>query len=170
MLRYLIAAFFCAFTVTAHSQQSDTEALRRMNDVLYGPLKQIEYFGFIHVHIKNSGEQTLGMSSEDLTDFLKLRYMNNFANVAYRKEGNILGVQNMDRIGSLWCGVWTVGTDFPVAYHVECNCGSLSKPTTLTDEVLGYGNKTNVPESIRQALDSMVSKFAIQFFKTRREM
>lgn len=141
-----------------------------MDEVLYGPLKQIEYFGFIHVHIKNAGDQKLGMSSEDLTDFLKLRYKNNFANVAYRDEGNLLGVQNADRVGYLWCGVWTVGTDFPVAYHVECKCGSMSNPTTLTDAVLGYGNKKNVPESIRQALDSMVSKFAIQFFKTRKEM
>lgn len=171
MIRLLLIVLSVCLPAVAHAQQKQQDFEKLMNDFLYGGLKKIESFGFIHVHVKNADDNRLGLKSEELTDYLKLRYKNNFANVAFTDQSKHLGdIKNNDRTGYLWCGVWTVGDDFPVAYHVECKAGSFENPTILSDTVLGYGNKRNVPETIKKSIDEIISRFAIQFYKTRGEM
>lgn len=173
MLKKILACAVIVFLspLLRAEQVNPQDIQKRWEEVLYGGLKKIEYFGFIHVHLKNKESTKIGLSEEELGDFLRLRYRNNFGNVPYRNLGaKMFDVKDASAVGNLWCGVWTVGDDFPVAYHVECKAGSMANPTILTDAVLGYGNKKNVPETIKKALDDMLSQFAIQFFKTRGDM
>jgi hypothetical protein len=161
----------CCWPLLGNGQQTQQDVESFMNELLYGGLKKIDSVGFIHVHLKNSESNKLGLTSEDLTDFLKLRYKNNFGNIPFLDKSKKIGeIKNREAIGNLWCGVWTVGDDYPIAYHVECRFGSFGNPSIVSDEVLGYGNKRNVPESIKNSIDRMTSEFAIQFYKSRGEM
>lgn len=165
-----VSVMLCSLPLSAQ-QINPQDFQKRLEDALYGDLKKIEYFGSIHVHLKNTDSTKIGLNEEELGDFLRLRYRNNFGNVPYKDLGaKRLDVKDKSAMGYLWCGVSTVGDDFPIAYHVECKVGSMANPTILSDAVLGYGNKRNVPESIKKSLDNMISQFAIQFFKTRGEM
>jgi hypothetical protein len=170
-VKYLIPILCLAFSVSAQAQESPEDYQRRFDALMYGDLRKVEYFGFIHAHIKNDESARIGITESEMTDFLKLRFKNNFGSTPYKDLGSkLLEQKNPESIGYLWCGVWTVGDDFPIAYHVECKGGSLSKPTILTDAVLGYGNKRNVPEAIKKSIDGMLAQFAVRFFKTRGEL
>ncbi len=137
----------------------------------YRDVKLIEKFGFINMYVKAREEDhRIGLSDEELTSFLKLRYKNNFANVPYKKTNRNISEEDKKKIGTLWCAVWTVGKNYPIAYHVECRMGTYSNDRIFGDATLGFGSKENVPDSIREAVDRMVSGFAILFFKYRGEL
>lgn len=167
--RFLFALLL--FPLVAHGEQTQEDLWKFIEESLYGDLRKIESFGFIHVHVKNSKEKGLRPDEKELTDYLKLRFKNNFANVPFKDQSaNLSNILESEKIGRLWCGVWTVGSDYPVAYHVECKAGPFSKPEMLSDEHLGYGNSRNVPDQLRKSIDEMVSEFAVRFFKTRKEI
>lgn len=170
MFRLLLIFLSAYLPVFAHAQQTPEDWQKKFEEILYGDLKKIESFGFIHVHVKNEEKNKIGMKSEGLTDYLKLRYKNNFSTVAFKSDVFPDKEEVKPKVGYLWCGVWTVGDNYPVAYHVECKLGSWKKSDILEDAVLGYGTKENIPESIRKTLDQIVSRFAIQFYKVRGEM
>lgn len=143
---------------------------RDLENILYSDLKKIESIGFINVRNK-SKKSGIQLNTDELTDYLKLRYKNNFAGFPYRDQsGKLGGLKDAEKIGGLWCSVWTVGTDYPVAYHVACKIGSLKRTEIVDSEFLGYGNKGNVPDSIKKAIDDMVTEFALTFFRVRGEM
>ena len=170
LLSLLLGAVLCFFTFNASAEQKQ-DAKTFIDNLLYGELKHIESFGFIYVHIENTESSRLQLNENDLTDYLKLRFKNNFSGVQYKDKTNSLAdIKDPKKIGNLWCGVWTVGDDYPVAYHVECQLGSFQKDRILTDAVLGYGSKRNVPDTIRKSIDDIVSRFAVKFFKVRGEM
>lgn len=55
------------------------------------------------------------------------------------------------------CKVWTVGDDYPIAFHVECRLLPISFNNIdgyhgLEQAVLGYSNTTNLEESVKDAL------------------
>ena len=171
ILAFAVIAFLSPLLRAQQFNSQDFQ--KRFEDARYGDLKKIKYFGSIHVHLKNEKSTKIDLNEEELVDYLRLRYKNNFGSVPYRNLGvNMvtLGLKEASTVGRLWCGVWTVGDDFPVAYHVECSFGSMERLQILTDAALGYGNKKNVPETIKKTLDDMLSQFAIQFFKTRGDM
>jgi hypothetical protein len=170
-MRFAFIFAMLALPLTGSAQQNQESTEKSVYDVLYADLKKVESFGFIHVHIKNSDGNPLGLSSQDLTDHLKLRYKNSFANVPFRDQSkNLMHVRDPEKVGYFWCGVWTVGDNYPVAYHVECRAGSFANSSILKDAVLGYGNKKNVPDTVKESISNIVSEFAIRFFKTRGEM
>ncbi len=168
MKRTTVAVVLSCCCVSALAQSDDVQ--KKINEILYGGAKRVQEFGFIHVHIKNDNDGKFGLKSEELSEFLRLRFKNSFASVPYRPAGNALGRKDPDTTGYLWCGVWTVGDTYPVAYHVECKMGPLSKPTMFTDASLGFGSDKNVASSIRGALDDMTTRFATDFFKARGEL
>jgi hypothetical protein len=170
MRRTLLCMFLALLSINTYAQGTDKSFEERMNEVLYGDLRKIERFGFIYVLVRSESEDKVGLKSEDLTDYLKLRYKNNFGGFPYKEITDWQNAPPAEKTGNLWCGVWTVGNSFPVAYHVECRMGSMKQSRIVEDAVLGYGNRSNVPETIRKTLDRMVSDFAIRFFKTRGEM
>jgi len=172
----LLLLLICSFAVYSEENVNNKFDENYFFNLLYGDLKYIEKFHFIHVHVKgkpkDKDENKIGLSDEELTSYLKLRYKNNFANIPageYIYEPNLSDVEKR-KLGNIWCGVWTVGQDYPVAYHVECRLGSEINKRIVHDEHLGYGNKDNVRKSIRESLNSMIENFAITFFKIRDEL
>jgi hypothetical protein len=170
-VKTLLLATLLSVSSLGYAQEAPKDFAKRMEDILYGDLRKMEYVGYIYAHVKNEESSKIGLNDEELTNYVKLRFKNSFAGVQYKNLGNnISNVSNKSAVGYLWCGVWTVGDDYPIAYHIECRFGSMQNPRILTDAVLGYGNKNNVPDTIKKSLDDMMSRFAIQFFKTRGEL
>ena len=153
------------------AEEKTGEQFSDLLQIMYRHVKWVEKFGTIRFHVKNEKDNAIGLSSEKLTDFLKLRYKNNFANFPYETIGllDMISEEQRKKLGSLWCGVWTVGEDYPVAFHLECKLGTYSDDI-FKDAVLGVGSKKNVPDTIRKEADRMVSDFAVDFFKYRGEL
>jgi hypothetical protein len=63
-----------------------------------------------------------------------------------------------------------VGTDYPVAYHVGCSGGNFENSSFWNDAFLGYGSKTDVPTSAKEAIGKLIERLAIVFFKVKGEM
>lgn len=138
-------------------------------EIFYGDLRKIESFVFIYAHVKGDAKSGIGLTDSEMTDYVRLRFKNSFAGVPYR-ETPFSSIKDPAKAGSIWCGVWTVGDNYPVAYHVEIRFGTMEKDRIYTDEVLGYGNSKVAQEKVKQVLDNMITQCAIKYFKLRGEM
>lgn len=170
MIRLILISVLLSLPWLVSAQQTQQDFEKEVNEFSYRHLKNIEYFGIIHVRLKNAESNKIGLNEGDLTDYLKLRYKNNFANIPFRDLRSNLADFTKEKVGLLLCSVWTVGDDYPIAFHVECKAGPAGNPSILTDAYLGYGNKRNVPDTIKKVLDEIVSGIAIRFYKARGEM
>lgn len=178
-LRKIISAAAILFAVNTFAQQpSASTGLGDLEKRLYGELAAIKYFGNINVVVegtdvlKPNSKNAIGLSSEDLTQYLRLRYRNNFADVPYREidYSKFPPASERPNIGNLWCKAWTVGDNYPVAYYVECKMGTLMKFDVGHDAALGYGNASTTKDEIRKSIDRMVTEFAQLFFRVRGEL
>jgi len=154
---------------------SDTDVLKWQ----YGEFRDIRSFGLINVWFEGEDAKKIGLSEEELTDYLKLRFKNNFANITY-EDAIAAGIAAGEKVGDLFvnkakgkklgllrCIVWVVGDDFPIAYHVKCKAGNFLDQDVWESANLGYGSKNNVPDSIKETLDSHVEELAILVFKVK---
>ncbi len=55
--------------------------------MFYAAFKPVDSFGLIIVQFEGDDAPAIGLSKEDLTDFLKLRFKNNFAKIPLRDPG-----------------------------------------------------------------------------------
>ena len=70
------------------------------------------------------------------------------------------------------CFVWTVGNDYPVAYHVECEVHSYGSgrshwKSNTQNAVLGYDSSENVPQTIDQKLEDFIEDLASLYYDAR---
>ncbi len=141
----------------------------------YGELLKIQHFGYITVHVNGDGE-TIGLNDNDLTDYAKLRFKNNFSRVSYeevsKEEFKTLAsdAAKARAVGVFSCRIWVVGNNYPIAYHVKCEGGNPNNFSIWSDEVLGYGSKSNFPEAVRKSISEMMEKLALIYFKIRGEI
>lgn len=142
-----------------------------MMDIIYGELKEIEYFNYIYVYIAGEDVEKIGLNREVLTIYAKLKFKNNFAYINYKDI--VLPHDATDsekkKKGSLWFKVWTVGDDYPIAYYIRCKAGNYFR-YFWENEVLGFGSKDNVPDEIKKIIGEMIEKLAIDFFTVRGEI
>ncbi len=135
-------------------------------------LQEIKKFVSVEVQTQGSAEK-IGLKSTELTDLTRLAFLNNFPGVALESSGgpSLDGVERPNQVGFINCEVWTVGEEYIVAYHVECNAGlyatSRAPNAVWGHALLGYGPKDQVPDSIRKGLRSLIEKFALVFFRSR---
>ena len=138
----------------------------------FAELGQIKKFVSVEVLTHGTAEK-LGLKSGELTDVTRLTFLKNFHGVALEGSGGPPpdGTERLNQLGFLTCEVWTVGEEYIVAYHVDCNAGSyfMSRtPGSLWNRaILGYGPKDDVSTEIPKGLRSMVEQFAASFFKVR---
>jgi hypothetical protein len=141
----------------------------------YAELRQIKKFVSVEVQTQGTAEK-LGLMSGELTDVTRLTFLKSFPGVALEGSGGPSpdGTERSNQLGFLACEVWTVGEEYIVAYHVDCNAGSyfMSKtPGSLWNRaILGYGPKDEVSGAIHKGLRSMVEQFATSFFKVRGDV
>ena len=138
-------------------------------------LAQIKKFVAIEVQVQGTSER-LGLRSGELTDQTRLIFLKNFPGVALEMSGtsSLDGKERLSQLGFLTCEVWTVGEEYIVAYHLDCNAGSYfmpGRPGTLWNRaILGYGPKGDISDAVHGGLRSMVEQLAATFFKVRAEV
>ena len=164
--------------------------------ITHAGFKQIQGFGHISVNVLGSAEK-FGISEKELTDFLKLKIKNNFAGIKIFTQKQLIelcGISaeeylnnknpfscSSEKIGYISLEIWTVGHDYPIAFHVSCKSGSIRhyhfiesglacSPIIWEKAFLGYGSKDSVPDDIRNSVESLIEKLAIVFFKVRGEL
>jgi hypothetical protein len=152
---------------------SYADELQDWQKKVYAGLRSIEKFGSINVSLTGTAEK-LGLNTAQLTDHLALRFKNNFAGMKYEEMMKPYTVPPGDaarsKIGTLWCHVWTVGDNYPVALHVTCRLGNFVDPDVHSNAVLGYASKASIQSEVKDSLNSLSEEFAIFFFKMRGEM
>ncbi len=141
----------------------------------YEDLKLISFFGSISVsvHLADSAKpaKSSGLSSEDLTQFMRIQFGRYFSGVPFRgiDASHWSDEENRRAMGRFSCRVWIEGDDSPVAYQVKCQISTSDHLNIIEDASLGYGPKDKVATIVRQQIDRMVESFALIFSRVRSE-
>lgn len=159
--------------LTSFSQDKNLTENKRptLMQIIYKDFKEIEYFGFIHVYVKGDYAEKIGLNSETLTKYAKLKFKNNFAYINYKNIDLPYNAPDSEKKkrGSLHIFIWTVGDDYPIAYYIRCKAGNYFG-YFWEIEALGVSSKDNVPDKIKKTIGEMIEKLAIDFFVVRNEM
>jgi hypothetical protein len=172
MIRHLMHFFIAIVLITESSAFAEGKK-QNFESILYREFKTIENFGLINVSLEGSAEK-IGMKKEALTDYLRLRFKNSFARMEFKEPENLIAAfldkEKAKRIGSIYVEVWTVGDDYPIAYHIKINAGNFFNGREYENAILGYGSKQTVPDSIRKSISQLIDDLAVAFFKARGEL
>ena len=135
--------------------------------------------------------EIIGLDEKKLTDYLRLKVKNNFADIKFindyteyyikQRDDNIPMFKDFKRnpdyidrenVGFIGLTVWVVGNNYPVAYYIRCTFENFTECNSLMNELstLGYGSKDNVPDRIKKFIGEYIEKFAIDFYKARGEL
>lgn len=168
ILLLIILLIFFTLSFSINSQES-------LEDILYRDFKDVETFGYINVKVQGEQAFSIGLKSEELTDYARLKYKNNFAAIAFQEitAGEAYLYQEEEeakKVGSIWFRVWTVGETFPIAYYIECRAGSYKNYEMWKDEVLGFCDEKEIKQIVRHEITRMMENLAITFFKVRGEI
>jgi hypothetical protein len=167
-----IVCLFFSFIVFPNKfmAQDKTSIDEQFDRLIYEDFKKIKIFGPLIVLFEGDAEK-IGLNKNDLTDFLKLKVKNNFAGFQIKTiDRSDLEKSISPTIGRIVVSVWVVGTDYPVAFHIEIQAGSLNKFDIYEKAILGYGSKNNVPNTIKKVIGDLIEAFAIKFYKVRSEI
>src|SRR6476661_45978 len=102
--------------------------------------------------------EKIGLDRQSLSSFLGMKFLNGFAflqsDFAFDKT-----YQTWE-IGLFECETWTVGSNYPIAFHVQCAGGSMDEPREWHYASLGYGPQNKMSETVRETLDSIIQEYA----------
>ena len=162
------------FTFYSFAYAADDEKEKiNWESILYSGFKTIQTFGSISVSLQGSAEK-IGLKEKELSNYLKLRFKNSFAKYEYKEVEKLFDAMKDKKIaptiGLIHIQVWTVGDDYPVAYHISINAGNLNNVRVYTEAYLGFGSKSNVPDTVKESISSLIDDLAIAFFKARGEL
>ena len=120
-------------------------------------------------------DTSLWLSKEIITDYAKLRFRNNFADIPILDLKNaikIVEIYSSDEMGLILIHVWAVGNDYPIAWHISFKVSTLEDFTRYVYKQagLGYISKYNILDSIKQQIDQMTEEFATIFFKAQGKL
>lgn len=147
---------------SSKAQTSRGEKPFDVDRLLYQSFKLSKCFSAF-VYFEGSAE-SLGLNKDRLTDSLRLRLKNAIASMPFCKEGQLDGAT------FVFLRVWTVGKDYPVAFHLDLNAGTPSNARAFEHAILGYGSKEGIEEQVKRSINNLVESFAIAFHKGRGEM
>lgn len=140
----------------------------------FSDLRQIKKFVSVEVQTQGTAEK-VGLNGGELTDLTRSAFLNKVPGVPVEgsRGPSADGTDRLNQLGFFTCEVWTVGEEYIVAYHVDCNAGSyiaLNTPGNLWNRaLLGYGPKDEVSEAVRKGLRTIIEQFALSFAKVRAE-
>lgn len=171
MVRLLSLCVF-ALSLTAGTSAFGGEEKPNWEGIFYSGFKTIDSFGMVNVSLQGSAEK-IGLKKEELTDYLRLRFKNSFAGLPYKEEDLFKIYQDATKSGKtgvINVTVWTVGDDYPIAYHIAIAAGNLAEPRQYETALLGYGSNKNVPDTVRKGISDLTDDLAVAFFKARSEL
>lgn len=163
--------FLSVLLVSASAQAEQNNPY--VESYLYSGFKTIKNFSSIDVYLRGTAEE-IGLSKEDLTNYLRLRFKNSFANTSYKKTSfEKIMEENKEKQsdrGDISIIVWTVGDDYPIAFHIEISAGNYSNLGQYETAILGYGSEQKITESVKESISELVDDLAIAYFKARGEI
>jgi hypothetical protein len=182
-----VITLFSTSTVRSQGGQSDSfdfySAYSRIVDSVikanHGPAySKVEKFIAVSVTLLSDDE--LGLDEQELDDYAALRFKNSFAAIKFDRELSESSFvdfppEEKDAVhGVIMFKVWTVGIDYPIAYHISIMAGTIGPGDSNTDRhtnaYLGNCGKTDVMDIVKECIDSLMEDFAIEFFKARGEL
>ena len=135
-----------------------------MRESEYRPAREIKRFTEPTILLRGTAEE-IGLDSRTLDSFLEMKFLQNFAflqsAVAFDKTYETW------EIGLFECEAWTVGSNYPIAFHVQCAGGSMDEPKHWRSATLGYGPKDKIVEMVKKTLDAIVEDYATFVQKAR---
>jgi len=131
---------------------------------------------FIIIDVKIQSDSEIGLDESKLEDYARLRYKNNFADIEY--DGKLANIPENElppeeqgqEFGTIMINVWTVGAEYPIAYHVSIIGGTTAKFSCHENAFLGISSKIQIENDVKKAIDVLIGTFAIEFFKYRGEL
>ncbi len=153
---------------------AESDVLSQLDRNKYSSFKTIESFKIIKCIFRGNGAEKNGLSKEDLTDFIRLKFENNMAGFPYKEmtdfEWQLMTRNEFPTKGQVWVYVWVVGTDYPLACHISLKAGSFDEGDQYTDAVLGVGAKEHLSRLVKDHINQMIERFAVKFFEVRNEL
>jgi hypothetical protein len=128
------------------------------------PAREIKRFTEPTILLRGTAEE-IGLDNRTLDSFLEMKFLQTFAflqsDFAFDKTYETW------EIGLFECEAWTVGSNYPIAFHVQCAAGSMDEPKHWRSATLGYGPKDKIVEMVKKTLDSIVEEYATFVQKAR---
>lgn len=166
---FLFLMLFLFFTSLGQCNPSSMSALDQMiNEAAFQP---VEYF--VSIDTKTIGDvYKIGLTKEYLTSYLRLAVKREIPTMKYQPD--LMDFEKWETDARKWgdisVTVWTVGSDYPIAYHVSIEAGNWNSFAVHKNAYLGYGSKATVPDIIKKDINELVQQFAIVFYKARKEI
>lgn len=139
-------------------------------------LAPVESFGYIQVKRYHSGRERRADEGlrvweidHETSTLLRQEFSTDFFNVPYQSVNSLEWAKD-PAIGHLECRNWLHGDIYPIAYHVECMLGAGVEDRVLYDAELGVVSKDDADAVVKEAIDRMVARFALIFFRARGEL
>ena len=155
----------------AHQAYAEEKSIENYRD-----LRPIAFFGSISVSVYNNGSdktrRETDLSSEELTQYLRLEYGNYFAEIPYRSTdaSRWSDPENRNAMGRLSCRAWVDAENAPAVFQVKCQISTSDHLSIIDDASLGYGPKEKATAVVCEQIDRIVKGFALIFFRVRNEI
>ena len=130
----------------------------------YRPAREIKKFIEPTILLRGTAAE-IGLDSRTLDTFLEKQFLQDFAFI--QSDFAFDKTYETWEIGLFECEVWTVGSNYPIAFHVQCTGGSMDEPRHWRNATLGYGPKDKIVEMVKKTIDSIVDDYATFVQKAR---
>lgn len=150
-----------ASPIAANGTGPSNEALHERE---YRPAREIRRFTEPTISLRGSAED-VGLDRRALESVLETQFLQEFSflqnDFAFDKTYETW------QIGLFACEAWTVGNNYPIAFHLQCTGGPMDEPRHWQYATLGYGRKDKIVDALREALQSIVTEYAAFVRKAR---
>jgi hypothetical protein len=123
----------------------------------YQPARGIKQFTAPTIQLKGTAEE-IGLDSRTLAKRLEAKFLREFAFL--QDDFTFETKYETWEIGLFDCEVWTVGSNYPIALHIQCTGGSMDEPGQWRHANLGYGPKEKLGEIVTKGLESILAEYA----------
>ena len=135
-------------------------------DTEYRPAREIKKFLEPSVLLKGTAQQ-IGLETRPLASVLEQKFLKEFAFLQSDFTFDKKTYETWE-IGVFECDAWTVGSNYPIAFHIQCVAGSMDEPRNWQYATLGYGPRDKIEDMVSTTLDSIVSAYATFVRKARK--
>ena len=123
----------------------------------YRPARDIKRFTAPTMRLRGTGER-IGLDSRKLASALETKFLQDFAFL--QRDFAFEKTYETWEIGLFDCEAWTVGTNYPIAFHVQCAGGSMDAPRHWQYATLGYGPRSKMEDTVADVLDDIIAQYA----------
>ena len=121
------------------------------------PGREIKQFTAPTIHLKGTAEE-IGLDSRMLASLVEVKFLQEFTFLQH--DFVFEKTYETWEIGLFDCEVWTVGSNYPIALHIQCTGGSMDEPRHWHYATLGYGPKERMVGIVTKALESILADYA----------